>query len=101
MLFHSKNLLCLWVLLLGGAAVANAQPQQQPHAPDQPDLAALATPADIAAAGEASPTRGVPGNGARSVDVQGEAVDVEERDVDLEGTSFRTLYRRGPRHVPK
>ena len=82
-------------------APAAAQERLALAASAEPDLAGLATPSDIAAAGEATPTQRVGGSGASEVEVDGETISLEEQEVRVEGTSFRTFYRRDPTSAPR
>lgn len=91
---------CFAVLLGALGAAAGARPTDPAAGAFEPELSSLATPADVAAAGEA--TAGNRGSeDGKSVEVDGETIPVEEREIRLEGTSFRSLYRSGPAQVPK
>lgn len=91
---------CCAVLLGTLGAAAGAAPAEPAAGASEPDVSSLATPAEIAAAGEATAGNRDTKDG-KSVEVDGETIPVEEREIHLEGSSFRTLYRRGPEHVPE
>lgn len=91
---------CCAVLLGALGGTAEAQPNEPAVGASELDLSSLASPADIAAAGEATAGNQGSENG-KSVEVDGETIPLEEREIRLEGTSFRSLYRSGSPHVPK
>ena len=99
-LLQSKHRFWLGGPLLVAAAGATEPPLSLATSA-QPDLAGLPTPPDIAAAGEATPAQRVGGSGTSEVEVDGETISLDEQDVRVDGTSFRTFNRRDPTSAPR
>lgn len=94
------RLIILSGLFAGSTAAAGAQKSEPQAAPAQPDLTALQTPSSIAAPGEGTSTAAGPATDT-VVNDKGETISLEQREMRLEDLTVRSLFRRGPNHVPK
>ncbi len=87
--------------LLGAlGAAASAQSTEPAAGASEPELSSLATPANVAAPGEATAGNQHSEN-VKSVEVDGETILLDEREIHLVGTSFRSLSRTGSPQVLK